>query len=103
MVIVTGADAVSMPAESDSLEVQHAIMHVLKDELSLTVVPGYGNKPDIAPPGSLLSPMNNAEGGSQYCARRPQNQGVLTVPVESLHQWLHKKAANEVSVHKSSV
>ncbi|XP_078159438.1 tetratricopeptide repeat (TPR)-like superfamily protein isoform X1 [Carex rostrata] len=91
MVIFTGADAVSIPAVSNSLEVQHAIIHVLKDELGLTVNTGYGNKPDIVPHGSLLSPVSKAEGSSKYSARRPQNLGVVTVPVESLHQWLHKR------------
>jgi hypothetical protein len=96
MVIITGVDAVSIPAESDNLEVQHAIMNVLKDQLGLTVIPGHGNKPGITPHGSMLSSVNKAEGDSKYSARRPLNLGVLTVPVESLHQWLHKKAASEV-------
>lgn len=94
MVIFTGADAVSILAVSNSLEVQHAIIHVLKDELGLTVNTGYGNKPDIVPHGSLVSlvsPVSKAEGSSKYSARRPQNLGVVTVPVESLHQWLHKR------------
>ncbi|KAJ3699477.1 hypothetical protein LUZ61_003182 [Rhynchospora tenuis] len=96
LVIITGADTASILAKSDRIEVQHAIIHVLKDELGLMVLTGYGNKPGIVRHDSLLRQQSKAEEANKYLARRPQNLGVVTVPVISLHQWLRKKAANQI-------
>ncbi|TKV96732.1 hypothetical protein SEVIR_9G448800v4 [Setaria viridis] len=96
VVIITGHDKTSRTeVETSAVDVEHAIVTVLTDDLGLEVLIGPGSWPPVsAKPKAPTKSRSNLEQVSNKVTRRPQ--GVIKIPVNSLNHWLKKKAVRVV-------
>ncbi|KAJ1297652.1 hypothetical protein BS78_01G393300 [Paspalum vaginatum] len=82
-------------AEASAVDVEHAIVTVLTDDLGLEVLIGPGSHPPVASePKVSTKSRSNLDQVSTKITRRPQ--GVIKIPINSLNHWLKKKAARVV-------
>ncbi|XP_062210853.1 pentatricopeptide repeat-containing protein At5g02830, chloroplastic [Phragmites australis] len=96
VVIITGNEKTpSSVVETSAVEVEHAIVTVLTDDLGLEVLIGPGNRPPVSSkPKAPTKSRSNLEQASNFFARKPQ--GVIKIPINSLNHWLKKKAVRVV-------
>ncbi|WVZ56546.1 hypothetical protein U9M48_007057 [Paspalum notatum var. saurae] len=82
-------------AEASAVDVEHAIVSVLTDDLGLEVLIGPGSHPPVSSgPKVSTKSRSNLEQVSTKFTRRPQ--GVIKIPINSLNHWLKKKAVRVV-------
>lgn len=86
LIIITGVGNEASSSASNEHEVQFAIVKVLRDELGLDVITGYGR-------GDHTAGIQKIEASNDFknLARRPQDLGVLKVTGKSLRSWLQKR------------
>ncbi|OEL22079.1 Pentatricopeptide repeat-containing protein [Dichanthelium oligosanthes] len=91
VVIITGHEKTSRTeVETSAVNVEHAIVTVLTDDLGLDVLIGPGSRPPVsAKPKVPTKSRSNIEQVSKSFTRRPQ--GVIKIPINSLNHWLKKK------------
>ncbi|KAL6645770.1 hypothetical protein ACP70R_017378 [Stipagrostis hirtigluma subsp. patula] len=96
VVIFTGHEKTSSTeVETSAVDVDHAIVTVLTDELGLEVLIGPASRPPVSfTPKAVTRSRSNLEQSSKHSARRPQ--GVIKIPINSLNHWLKKKAVRSV-------
>ncbi|KAL6648330.1 hypothetical protein ACP70R_012554 [Stipagrostis hirtigluma subsp. patula] len=96
VVIFTGHEKTSSTeVETSAVDVEHAIVTVLTDELGLEVLIGPASRPPVSStPKAVTRSRSNLEQSSKHSARRPQ--GVIKIPINSLNHWLKKKAVRTV-------
>ena len=96
VVIITGHEKTSRTeVETSAVDVEHAIITVLTDDLGLEVLIGPGSCPPVsAKPNALTKSRSNLEQVSKNFTRRPQ--GVIKITINSLNHWLKKKVARIV-------
>ncbi|CAN6289804.1 unnamed protein product [Urochloa humidicola] len=94
VVIITGHEKTSRTeVETSAVDVEHAIVTVLTDDLGLEVLIGPGSHlPVIANPKAPTKSRGNLQVPTKF-TRKPQ--GVIKIPVNSLNHWLKKKAATD--------
>ncbi|TVU47459.1 hypothetical protein EJB05_07062, partial [Eragrostis curvula] len=92
VVIITGNEkASSIEAQTSAVDVEHAIVAVLTDELGLEVLIGPGSRPPISSTtDASTKSKSNLLQASKNLARRPQ--GMIKITINSLNHWLRKKA-----------
>ncbi|CAL4922127.1 unnamed protein product [Urochloa decumbens] len=93
VVIITGHEKTSRTeVETSAVDVEHAIVTVLTDDLGLEVLIGPGSHlPVLANPKAPTKSRSNLQVPTNFT--RPQ--GVIKIPVNSLNHWLKKKAARD--------
>ncbi|CAL4938870.1 unnamed protein product [Urochloa decumbens] len=93
VVIITGHEKTSRTeVETSAVDVEHAIVTVLTDDLGLEVLIGPGSHLPVLPnPKALTKSRSNLQAPTKFT--RPQ--GVIKIPVNSLNHWLKKKAARD--------
>ncbi|EEE58831.1 hypothetical protein OsJ_10403 [Oryza sativa Japonica Group] len=95
VVIITGhGKASSAKAETSVVEVEHAIVAVLTDELGLEVLIGPGSRPASSKPTVPARSRSHLDLASKHFSRRPQ--GMIKIPINSLNHWLKRKAVRTV-------
>jgi len=96
VVIITGHEKTSRTeVETSAVDVEHAIITVLTDDLGLEVLIGPGSCPPVsAKPNALTKSRSNLEQVSKNFTGRPQ--GVIKITINSLNHWLKKKVARIV-------
>lgn len=96
MVIITGHEKASRTdVETSAVDVEHAIIAVLTDDLGLEVLIGPGSHPPVSSkPTAPARPRSNLEQASKHFARRPQ--GVIKIPINALNHWLKRKPVRAV-------
>lgn len=96
VVIITGHENTSRAeVETSAVDVEHAIVTVLTDDLGLEVLIGPGScPPPSAKPKAPTKSRSNLEQVPKKLTRRPQ--GVIKIPINSLNHWLKKKALRVV-------
>jgi hypothetical protein len=96
VVIITGQEKTSRAeVETSAVDVEHAIVTVLTDDLGLEVLIGPGSLPPVS--AKLNAPTksrSNLEQVSKNFTRRPQ--GMIKITFNSLNHWLKKKAVRIV-------
>lgn len=81
MVITSGIRKEAADTSNDEVEVQLAIVKVLRGELGLDVFTGHSSA------AQKIEPLNE----HKHIARRPRDYGVVKVSRESLCNWLKKR------------
>ncbi|XP_040378592.1 pentatricopeptide repeat-containing protein At5g02830, chloroplastic isoform X2 [Oryza brachyantha] len=95
VVIITGnGKASSTKAETSVVDVEHAIVAVLTDELGLEVLIGPGSRPASSKPTVPARSRSHLDQASKHFSRRPQ--GMIKIPINSLNHWLKRKAVRTV-------
>uniref|UniRef100_A0A0E0KC85 PROP1-like PPR domain-containing protein n=1 Tax=Oryza punctata TaxID=4537 RepID=A0A0E0KC85_ORYPU len=90
VVIITGhGKASSTKAETSVVEVEHAIVAVLTDELGLEVLIGPGSRSASSKPTVPARSRSHLDLASKHFSRRPQ--GMIKIPINSLNHWLKRK------------
>uniref|UniRef100_A0A0A9DEC0 Pentacotripeptide-repeat region of PRORP domain-containing protein n=1 Tax=Arundo donax TaxID=35708 RepID=A0A0A9DEC0_ARUDO len=90
VVIITGNEKTSnTEVETSAVDVEHAIVAVLTDELGLEALIGPGSRPPVSSkPKAPTKSRSNLEQTNKSLARKPQ--GVIKIPMNSLNHWLKK-------------
>nr|CAB3501172.1 unnamed protein product [Digitaria exilis] len=94
VVIITGHENTSRAeVETSAIDVEHAIVTVLTDDLGLEVLIGPGSCPPLsAKPKAPTKSRSN----EQVPKKPTRPQGVIKIPINSLNHWLKKKALRVV-------
>jgi hypothetical protein len=97
VVIITGNNekASNIEVQTSAVDVEHAIVAVLTDDLGLEVLIGPGSYPPVSSTtNASTKSMKSLVQASKNLARRPH--GVIKITINSLNHWLRKKAARAV-------